>query len=119
MPGIVNHPYDEREVVDPSDEKLGRVEDAYVDAASGEPVFLLISGGLFGARKHLVPVTGAELIGDDKVRVAYDAETVKAAPHVSLDEQLEPAEELALFDHYGVRHPGDRVVLVAAELHAP
>ncbi|MFL6040789.1 MAG: PRC-barrel domain-containing protein [Gaiellales bacterium] len=119
MPGIVNHPYDEREVLDPGDEKLGRVEDAYVDATSGEAVFLLVGGGLFGARKHLVPVAGAELVGDDKVRVAYHADTVKAAPNVSADEQLEPDEERALFDHYGVPHPGDRVVLVAAELYAP
>jgi hypothetical protein len=83
MPGIVNHPYDEREVLDRNDEKIGRVEDAYVDRASGEPVFLLVAGGLFGAQKHFVPVTGAELVGDDQVRVAYDGEMVKTAPSLS------------------------------------
>jgi hypothetical protein len=121
MPGIVNHPYDEREVLDRNDEKIGRVEDAYVDRASGEPVFLLVAGGLFGAQKHFVPVTGAELVGDDQVRIAYDGEMVKTAPSLSADESLGPEEERALFDHYGFadRHAGDRAVLIAAELYAP
>jgi len=113
------HTFFERDVVDRDGEKIGRVEDLYVDDASGEPVFLLVSGGLFGMRKHFVPVQGAELVGDDAVKVAFDAETVKNAPSVSADEHLEPDEERQLFEYYGMgdQHPGDRLVLVTWEVH--
>jgi sporulation protein YlmC with PRC-barrel domain len=105
MPGPMTHIWHERDVVDRNGEKIGRVEDAYVDDATGEPAFLLIAG--------------AELVGDDTVRVAYDAGTVKAAPKVSADEHLEVDEERALFEHYGIgdQHPGDRVVLVAWDVY--
>jgi sporulation protein YlmC with PRC-barrel domain len=119
MPGPMTHIWHERDVVDRNGEKIGRVEDAYVDDATGEPAFLLIGGGLFGMHKHFVPVAGAELVGDDTVRVAYDAGTVKDAPKVSADEHLEVDEERALFEHYGIgdQHPGDRVVLVAWDVY--
>jgi sporulation protein YlmC with PRC-barrel domain len=113
------HTFFEREVVDKNGEKVGQVEDLYVDDSTGEPAFLLISGGLFGMRKHFVPVAGATVEGDDIVRVAYDAETVKNAPSVSADDHLEAYEEKALFEYYGMgdQHAGERVMLVSWEIY--
>ena len=115
MPSPVTNIWHEREAVDPQGERLGRVEDLYIDQATGEPAFLLVGGGLFGMHKHFVPVQGAELEGDDKVRVAVDAESVKNAPKISADENLSVEEEQRLFEHYGMgdQHSGESIVLIS------
>jgi sporulation protein YlmC with PRC-barrel domain len=91
----------EREVVDANGKEIGHAEDIYMDDRSGEPAFLLVRGGLFGTRMHFVPLVGAR-IEDDRIRVAWDYDTIKSAPHVSADEHLSEDEEKRLFDHYGL-----------------
>src|SRR5919197_5498245 len=102
MPSPVTNIWHQREAIDPTGNDVGRVEDLYVEQRSGEPAFLLIGGGPFGMRKHFVPVESASLEGDDKVRLGFDAGTIKAAPHISADEQLSVEEEQRLFEHYGI-----------------
>lgn len=90
-----------REVIDANGKEIGRAEDIYVDDRSGEPAFLLVRGGLFGTRMHFVPLQGAR-IEDDKIRVAWDYDTIKGAPSVDADEHLEEDEEKELFSYYGL-----------------
>jgi hypothetical protein len=115
MPSPVTNIWHQREAVDPAGHDVGRVEDLYIDQTSGDPAFLLVGGGLFGIHKHFVPVEGASLEGDDKVRLGFDADTIKGAPRISADEQLSVGEEQRLFEYYGIgdRHPGTEVVLVS------
>jgi hypothetical protein len=102
----------EREVIDNSGKEVGRAESFYRDDRTGEAAFLLVHSGLFGHRMRFVPLDGAT-IEDDTIRVAYDKETIEAAPGISADEHLSEAEEQQLFRHYGVGdHPGDVAVLV-------
>jgi sporulation protein YlmC with PRC-barrel domain len=91
----------QREVIDSEGKEIGHAEDIYVDDRTGEPVFLLVRGGLFGNKMHFVPLEGARL-EDDKIRVAWDSGAIKDAPRISADEHLSEEEEKALFEHYGL-----------------
>lgn len=113
MPGAPDlHIMREREVIDVDGAHLGSAEDIYADQRTGEAVFLLISGGRFGTKLHFVPVEGAEIEGE-KIRVAFTADKVNNAPHISADNSLSPSEEEQLFHHYGMDgHDGETTILV-------
>lgn len=82
-------------------DKIGKIEDVYLDAATGQPGWLTVAGGLFGTKVSFVPADDARLEGDT-VRFARDRNTIEAAPRIDLDGQLSVDEERALYDHYGV-----------------
>jgi len=81
-------------------EKIGSLEDIYLDRSSGEPEWAAVKTGLFGSNLNFVPIDGADL-GDNGVRVAYDKAKVKDAPNVEADGELSPEEEERLYTHYG------------------
>lgn len=88
-------------------EKLGTVDAVYVDNETGEATFALVRTGLFGSRSSFVPLTDARVEGGD-LHVAHPAVRVKEAPSLDVDEELEPAQELALYRYYGIPAvPGD------------
>lgn len=89
-------------VVGGDGDKLGTVEDVYLDNASGEPAWLAVKTGLFGSRRTFVPLREARMAGDD-LQVPYDADVVKGAPHVDVDGELTPEEEDRLYRHYDDR----------------
>lgn len=89
------------------DENIGKIDEVYVDDATGEPSFALVNTGLFGMKSSFVPLQGADLQGED-LRVAYDKDRVKDAPNMDPDGHLEPEEEDALYRHYGIEAPRAR-----------
>lgn len=93
-------------VVGGDGDKLGTVEDVYLDNASGEPAWLAVTTGLFGSRRTFVPLREARMAGDD-LQVPYDADLVKGAPNVDADGELTPEEEDRLYRHYDDRFAGD------------
>jgi uncharacterized protein (TIGR02271 family) len=100
------------DAVGPDGDKIGTIDNIYLDDASGEPEFALVNTGLFGMRSSFVPLQGAEVTPDGDLRVAHDKDTVKGAPNVDEDGHLEPEQERELFDYYGARSSGgttDRV----------
>jgi len=108
MPGTADlHNWLERRVLDAKDHEMGTADGIYVDDRTGDPTFLLVKGGHFGIHLHFVPLEGAELVGDDAIKVAWDTDTVNHAPKISADDHLSPEEEERLFDHYGL-HFGER-----------
>ena len=90
-----------QDVLDPEDQKIGRLEEIYYDRHSDAPGFACVATGLFGRRLSFVPLAGATM-SRNHVRVAYAAGLVKDAPNVEPNGQLTVAEEKALFDHYGL-----------------
>jgi uncharacterized protein (TIGR02271 family) len=82
-------------------EKIGTIDDVYVDDATGEPTFALVNTGLFGLRSSFVPLQRAELT-DDAIRVGYTKDKVKDAPNMDKDGRLEPSEEDELYRYYGM-----------------
>jgi uncharacterized protein (TIGR02271 family) len=87
-------------VVGPDGEKIGTLQDIYLDRETGEPEWIAISTGLFGSKVSFAPVAGARPSGDD-LQIAYDKATVKDAPRVDADGELSEEEEQQLYEHYG------------------
>src|SRR6185295_7263039 len=70
-----------RTVVDRDGDKVGKVEDVYLDRRSEEPEWLAIKTGLFGSNVSFVPVQNATM-DDDTIRVAHEKDLVKDAPNI-------------------------------------
>jgi uncharacterized protein (TIGR02271 family) len=83
--------------------KLGRIEEIYLDAETGEPEWALVNTGMFGTRQSFVPLRNAEA-ADDQLRVPFDKSVVKDAPSVDPDGQLSQREEAELYRHYGLEY---------------
>ena len=82
-------------------DKLGRIEDIYLDQETGKPEWLAIKTGLFGAHVSFAPLAEARLDGD-AVTVPYDKAKIKDAPRVDADGQLSQEEEAELYRYYGL-----------------
>ncbi|HEX2411332.1 MAG TPA: PRC and DUF2382 domain-containing protein [Solirubrobacteraceae bacterium] len=81
-------------------EKLGTIEEIYLDTESNEPAWALITTGLFATKQSFVPLGGMGQRGENAT-VPYDKETVKDAPKVDPDGRLSEREEEELYRHYG------------------
>jgi len=83
-------------------EKIGKIDDIYVDDVSGRPEWMAVTTGWFGTRRSFVPLAEARIEGDHVV-VPYDKGMVKDAPNAEHDGHLSPEEEAQLYRHYGIR----------------
>jgi uncharacterized protein (TIGR02271 family) len=88
-----------------TDGKLGTVGEVYLDDETGRPEWATVRTGLFGTKEAFVPLASADLSGQD-LRVPYDKDTVKNAPHIESEGHLSPAEEEELYRYYGVGSAG-------------
>jgi uncharacterized protein (TIGR02271 family) len=91
----------DREVVDSDGEKIGKVDEVYLDTDDGDPKWLSVNTGLFGMKSSFVPLQGADPSGES-VRVAYTKDQVKDAPNIAPDAELSTEEERQLWSHYGL-----------------
>lgn len=81
-------------------EKIGKVEELFVDDYSGGPAWLGLGTGFFGMKRVLVPAERVE-VGADGVVVPYTKEHVKHAPDMDAGE-IDGGTEEALYAHYGL-----------------
>jgi uncharacterized protein (TIGR02271 family) len=96
-----------QDALDADGDKIGTIEEIYLDADSNEPEWALINTGLFGTKRSFVPLRGASPAAEGEgIRVAYDKATVKDAPKVDPD-GLSREEEAELYRHYGRDYGGD------------
>jgi uncharacterized protein (TIGR02271 family) len=86
-------------MVDSDGDKIGKIDEIYLDAETNEPEWALVSTGMFGNKSSFVPIRNASSSGDG-VRVSYDKDTVKGAPNVDPDGRLSPEEESELYRYY-------------------
>lgn len=99
-------------VLDPAGEQLGKLEDVYLDQASGTPMLIAVKSGLLGRHAKLIPIDGAT-VSRDHVRVVHDKATVDGAPDAAGDG---PPDAVALDEigaTYGLKF-SNRVVLETA-----
>jgi uncharacterized protein (TIGR02271 family) len=89
-----------RDAVDQDGDKIGRIEEIYLDDQTGSPEWLAIKTGLFGMKLTFAPIAGSTADGDN-LRLPYAKSLVKDAPSVDPDGHLEPEEEATLYRHYG------------------
>jgi uncharacterized protein (TIGR02271 family) len=85
-----------------NDDKLGKIDEIYLDNETGRPEWALVTTGLFGTRQSFVPLHDASPSGDG-ITVPYDKATVKDAPTIDPDGELSQSEEAALYRHYGIQ----------------
>lgn len=82
-------------------EKVGSIGQVFLDAQTGRPEWAAVRTGFFGTKEAFVPLRNAEWDGR-VVRVAYDKERVKNAPHIDPDNRgLDPDQQVELYSYYG------------------
>ncbi|MER7754909.1 PRC and DUF2382 domain-containing protein [Kitasatospora sp. NPDC097643] len=89
--------------VDRNGDKIGTVDEVYLDDATGQPEWAAVRTGIFG-RDAFVPLTTSEFSGEE-LRVPYDKSLVKDSPDFGVGQHLSPAQELQLYRYYGLDTP--------------
>jgi uncharacterized protein YrrD len=91
-------------LVDSAGEKIGKLQDVYVDVETDEPQFATVKEGFIGRHLTFVPLGGIA-IGPDDLRVAVTKDQVAAAPNIEQHgEELSQADESALYHHYELNY---------------
>ncbi len=88
-----------RKALDRDGDKLGTIEEIYLDAESGHPQWAAVKTGLLGSKLTFVPLEGARPQDDDVV-LDWPKHVVKEAPSIDADGDLSPEGEDRLYDHY-------------------
>jgi uncharacterized protein (TIGR02271 family) len=76
--------YRGEDLYDSDGDKIGTIEEIYLDAETDEPEWALVNTGLFGTKRNF--------------------DTVKNAPKVDANGQLSQREEGELYSHYGLEY---------------
>jgi uncharacterized protein (TIGR02271 family) len=88
-------------LVDRNGDKIGTIDEIYLDSQSNEPEWALVNTGLFGTKSTFVPIRDVSREGDD-LQVPVEKAQVKDAPSIDPDGQLSQQEESELYRHYGL-----------------
>ena len=100
-----------RAVLGPRGDRLGAVDQIFLDEATGTPEWVLVSlddGAVF------VPLAGAS-VEEESIRVEQDAERVHAAPRPEAGETLSIADKKRLYEHYGLEYSQEESPTVLPE----
>ncbi len=96
-----------RKILDARGERIGTIDQVYLNLETDQPEWALVDRGLFGRRSTFVPVRSASPTGEH-VQVELSKEQVKTAPVMEGDAALSSAEEAELLRHYGLGGIGMR-----------
>jgi uncharacterized protein (TIGR02271 family) len=88
-------------VVSSDGDKVGKVEEIYLDTETSEPEFALVHTGMFGSKSSFVPIANAQDDGGS-VKVPFDKSQVTDSPKMDPDGELSQQDEAALYRHYGM-----------------
>ena len=89
-------------LIDRDGEKIGKLQDVYVDVETDEPQFATVKEGLIGRHLTFVPL-GAIKVGPDDLQVSR--QQVKDAPNIEQHgEELSQDDESALYHHYELNY---------------
>ena len=89
------------DLYDGDGDKIGTIEEMYLDAETDVPAWAVVKTGLMGTKRIFVPLRDASE-QENGVTVPYDKATVKEAPDVDHDGAMSKDEEAALLRHYGL-----------------
>jgi uncharacterized protein YrrD len=93
-----------KRLVDSDGERIGKLQDVYVDVEGDEPRFATVKEGIVGRHLTFVPLGGIS-VGPDELQVAVTKEQIKSAPNVEQHgEELSLADEAALYHHYELNY---------------
>lgn len=81
--------------------KIGTVGQVYLDDQTGQPSFVTVSTGLFGAKETFIPI-GQATPSAEGLQVPFDKGFIKDAPNVDADGSITPEEERRLYEYYSL-----------------
>ncbi len=91
-------------LIDSNGEKIGKLQDVYVDVETDEPQFATVKEGFIGRHLTFVPLGGVQ-IGPDDLRVQVTKERVRTAPDIEMHgEELSQADESTLYHHFEMNY---------------
>jgi PRC-barrel domain len=88
-------------MVDAGGDRIGTIDDIYLDRQTGAPEWASVKTGLFGLKSSFVPIAAAEAEDENRVSVPFQKDQVKNAPKVDADGELSADEERRLYEYYG------------------
>ncbi|HEY5183583.1 MAG TPA: PRC-barrel domain-containing protein [Actinomycetes bacterium] len=89
-----------RMLVDRNGEKIGKLQDVYVDVETDEPQFATVREGLLDRHLTFVPLRGIR-VGPVGLQVTVTKEQVRFAPDIQLHgEVLSQADESTPYHHF-------------------
>ncbi len=90
------------EVYDPVGQKIGKVDDLFVNEAD-EPEYIGVKTGLLGTKSTLIPWQIAEVReAEGRIIVAADKDHVKHAPAFDDDEEITPELEARVWEYFSL-----------------
>jgi len=98
--------YKDYTVYDQHYEKIGKVDDLFVDEHD-QPEYIGVKTGFLGMTSTLIPMELARVNDRRKlIEVAADKYTVTEGPAFGDDEEITPDHEAKIYGYYGLQHPG-------------
>ncbi len=91
-------------LLDRNGEKIGKLQDVYVDVENDEPQFATVKEGFIGRHLTFVPLAGLT-IGPDDLQVTVTKDQVQSAPNIDLQgDELSQADESSLYHHFEMNY---------------
>jgi uncharacterized protein (TIGR02271 family) len=93
------------EVYDPNGEKIGKVDDLFVDK-NDNPEYIGVKMGFLGMSSTLIPFEAVSTTDDDgrRIEVSVDKATAKDGPAFDDDREITPEFEEQVYSYYGLQH---------------
>src|SRR5450759_3750033 len=93
-----------RRLVDRNGERIGKLQDVYVDVETDEPQFATVKEGFIGRHLTFVPLGGIK-VGPESLEAAVSRQQVQDAPNIEQHgEELSQADESSLYHHYELNY---------------
>ncbi len=106
-------------VLDPNGEKIGKVDDLFVDE-NDQPEYFGVKMGFLGARSTLIP---ADVTTIDKqqgfIEVSQPKSTVKDGPSFNDDQDITPDYENEVRSYYGLSAPSSAAATASTTAMRP
>src|SRR3712207_5296545 len=92
------------EVYDQASEKIGKVDDLFVDE-DDQPEYIGVKMGFLGMSSTLIPWEAVSSTDDEAraISVATDKETAKNGPAFGDDREITPEFEQQVYSYYGLQ----------------
>ena len=103
---------------DNNGDKVGDVNEVFVDDDSGQPTFVDVNHGLFGMGNSLVPLRGHSVEGTT-LTLPFAKDRIKGAPDFAADKPLTPEQQSEIYQHYGIAGAARGENNTGGETHAP
>ena len=91
-------------LIDCNGERIGKLQDIYVDVENDVPQFATVKEGVFDRHLTFVPLGGIQ-VGPDELKVMVAKDQVRSAPDIEMHgDELSQADESTLYHHFELNY---------------